>query len=53
MATRPSKNPPHGMEGYDIGALSDDQQTTLSNFKVFLRLKKLGNPSPLKLSGAL
>jgi len=38
MATRPTRNPPHGMEDYDIGALSDEQQTTLSNFKIQTRM---------------
>jgi len=31
---RPEKFPPHGMENYDLGALSDEQQQALTNFKV-------------------
>lgn len=34
---RPAKNPPHGMEDYDMGALSDEQQASLSMYKVGIR----------------
>lgn len=30
----PNHNPPQGMEGYDFGALSPEQQEKLNNFKV-------------------
>ena len=33
-AKRPEKYPPHGMEGYDLGALSAQQQMALTSFKV-------------------
>ena len=31
---RPEKYPPHGMEAFDLEALSDDQQVALTSFKV-------------------
>lgn len=34
MAARPQKFPPYGMEDYDLGALSDEQQIALTNYKV-------------------
>lgn len=36
--SRPSKNPPHGMEDYDLGALSNDQQAALSTYKIKTRM---------------
>lgn len=33
-AKRPEKYPPHGMEAYDLGALSEEQQIALTSFKV-------------------
>ncbi|CAK8694727.1 RIIa domain-containing protein 1-like [Clavelina lepadiformis] len=35
---RPTKNPPHGMEDYDLGALSDEQQAALTSFKIKTRM---------------
>ncbi|XP_033097011.1 RIIa domain-containing protein 1-like [Anneissia japonica] len=34
----PNHNPPHGMENYDFGALSEEQQDKLNQFKVATRL---------------
>jgi len=40
MDSKPRSDPPHGMEPYDVGdshdlgALSQEQQTQLNNFKV-------------------
>ncbi|XP_072038481.1 RIIa domain-containing protein 1-like [Amphiura filiformis] len=33
----PNHNPPHGMEGYDFGALSPEQQEKLNQFKIQTR----------------
>ena len=35
-AKRPEKYPPHGMEDYDLGALSDQQQIALTSYKVYM-----------------
>jgi len=43
MDDKPRADPPHGMEPYDLGgpndlgALSDEQQTKLNNFKVCIQ----------------
>ncbi|XP_001176667.1 RIIa domain-containing protein 1 [Strongylocentrotus purpuratus] len=34
----PNHNPPQGMEGYDFGALSPEQQEKLNNFKMQTRV---------------
>ncbi|XP_033634692.1 RIIa domain-containing protein 1-like [Asterias rubens] len=34
----PNHNPPRGMEGYDLGALSAEQQEKLNQFKIQTRL---------------
>ncbi|KAJ8029174.1 RIIa domain-containing protein 1 [Holothuria leucospilota] len=34
----PNHNPPKGMESYDIGALSQEQQDKLNHFKIQTRL---------------
>nr|CAB3265582.1 RIIa domain-containing protein [Phallusia mammillata] len=36
---RPQRFPPHGMEDYDLGALSDEQQAALSSFKIKTRMR--------------
>ena len=38
-AKRPEKYPPHGMEDYDLGALSDQQQIALTSYKIKTRMK--------------
>ncbi|XP_038633748.1 RIIa domain-containing protein 1-like [Scyliorhinus canicula] len=35
---RPPVPPPHGMEGYDLGALDQEQQDRLWNFKINSRI---------------
>ena len=54
MDAKPRNDPPHGMEPYDLGgtddlgALSDEQQTKLNNFKVGLlaiQLPAFANPA--------
>ncbi|XP_070542769.1 RIIa domain-containing protein 1-like [Ptychodera flava] len=34
----PNHDPPHGMEAYDIGALSQEQQEKLNQFKIQTRM---------------
>ncbi|XP_077974237.1 RIIa domain-containing protein 1-like [Styela clava] len=36
---RPSKRPPFGMEDYDLGALSDEQQASLNMYKIKTRME--------------